>query len=175
MKPSGCGDGKLDCDQASPIGTGIFYLSVYLIAFGNGGYQPTVATLGSDQFDENDPVEMHSKAAFFSYFYFALNAGSILSNTLLVYYEDSGKWVLGFWASTGSAALALLLFLLGTPGYRHFKPSGNPLARIAQVFVAATRKWDVKVPDNGEMLYELEGKESAIAGSRKILHSNEFR
>ncbi|XP_020268146.1 protein NRT1/ PTR FAMILY 7.3-like [Asparagus officinalis] len=175
VKPSGCGDGKLECNPVSAAGTGVFYLSIFLIALGSGGYQPTVATLGSEQFDENDPIEKHSKIAFFSYFYFALNAGSVLSNTLLVYYEDSGKWIMGFWLSTGSAALALVLFLLGTPGYRHLKPSGNPLTRIAQVFVAAIRKWSVKVPENGEMLYELEGKESAIAGSRKVPHSNEFR
>lgn len=175
VKPAGCGDGVVECRHVKTVGTAIFYLSIYLIALGKGGYEPTIATLGSDQFDENDVVEKRSKVAFFSYFYFALNAGSILSNTLLVYYEDSGKWVIGFWVSTGSAALALLLFLMGTPGYRHFKPSGNPLTRIAQVFVAALRKWRVEVPEDGNMLYEVEGKESAIAGSRKIIHSNEFR
>ncbi|XP_073099582.1 protein NRT1/ PTR FAMILY 7.2 isoform X2 [Elaeis guineensis] len=173
--PSGCGDGELECKPPTTIGTAIFYLSIYLIAFGNGGYQPSIATFGSDQFDEMDPYERHSKIAFFSYFYLALNVGSLFSNTVLVYYEDSGKWVIGFWTSAGSAALALLLFLLGTPSYRHFKPSGNPLTRIAQVFFAAFRKWEVEVPGNEVMLYEVEGKESTIAGSRKICHSNEFR
>ncbi|KAG1327232.1 protein NRT1/ PTR FAMILY 7.2 [Cocos nucifera] len=175
VKPSGCGDGELECKPPTTIGTAIFYLSIYLIAFGNGGYQPTIATFGSDQFDEMDPHERHSKIAFFSYFYLALNVGSLFSNTVLVYYEDSGKWVIGFWTSAGSAALALLLFLLGTPSYRHFKPSGNPLTRIAQVFFAAFRKWEVEVPSNEIMLYEVEGKESTIAGSRKIRHSNGFR
>ncbi|XP_029116576.1 protein NRT1/ PTR FAMILY 7.2 isoform X3 [Elaeis guineensis] len=175
VKPSGCGDGELECKPPTTIGTAIFYLSIYLIAFGNGGYQPSIATFGSDQFDEMDPYERHSKIAFFSYFYLALNVGSLFSNTVLVYYEDSGKWVIGFWTSAGSAALALLLFLLGTPSYRHFKPSGNPLTRIAQVFFAAFRKWEVEVPGNEVMLYEVEGKESTIAGSRKICHSNEFR
>jgi solute carrier family 15 (peptide/histidine transporter), member 3/4 len=33
---------------------------------------------------------------FFSYFYLALNVGSIFSNTVLVYYEDLGQWVMGF-------------------------------------------------------------------------------
>jgi len=39
--------------------------------------QPSIATFGSDQFDETDPREGRSKISFFSYFYFALNAGSL--------------------------------------------------------------------------------------------------
>ncbi|XP_077210476.1 protein NRT1/ PTR FAMILY 7.2-like [Tasmannia lanceolata] len=171
-KPTGCGDGKLDCMPVSTGGIMIFYISIYLIALGNGGYQPSVATFGADQFDETDPKEKRSKTAFFSYFYLALNLGSLFSNTILVYFEDSGKWSLGFWTATGSAVLAILLFCIGTPGYRHFRPSGNPLPRVAQVLIAASRKWGINVDE--ENLYELKGKESAIAGSRKILHSKEF-
>ncbi|KAG2671340.1 hypothetical protein I3760_14G130600 [Carya illinoinensis] len=173
IKPSGCGDGKLDCMPTSSIGIATFYLSIYLVAFGYGGHQPALATFGADQFDGENPKEKGSKAAFFGYFYFALNAGSLFSNTILVYYEDTGRWTLGFLASLGSAIIALLSFLIGTPGYRHAKPCGNPLPRVAQVFVAAAKKWNM-VPANPDDLYEVEGKDSAIKGSRKIIHSNEF-
>ncbi|XAR62398.1 hypothetical protein NMG60_11017139 [Bertholletia excelsa] len=173
IKPDGCGNGEQLCRPPSSIGTAIFYLAIYLVAFGYGGHQPTIATLGADQFDNAKAKERSSKAAFFSYFYFALNFGSLFSNTILVYYEDNGKWTLGFWVSTGSAIIALVLFLLGSPGYRYIKPCGNPLPRISQVFVAAARKWNV-VPTDKNELYEVEGAESAIKGSRKILHTNEF-
>ncbi|XBI73916.1 hypothetical protein VPH35_067565 [Triticum aestivum] len=129
-----------------------------MIAFGNGGYQPSIATLGSDQFDETDPDEARSKVAFFSYFYLALNVGSIFSNTVLVYYEDAGQWVMGFWVSAGAAALALMLFLLGTPNYRYFKPTGNPLTRIAQVLVVACRKWRDHAPTCDELLHASSGE-----------------
>lgn len=175
VKPSGCGGVKAHCDGPSAPGVALFYLSTYMIAFGNGGYQPSIATFGSDQFDETDPEEARSKVAFFSYFYLALNVGSLLSNTVLVYYEDSGRWVMGFWVSAAAAALALVLFLLGTPGYRHFKPSGNPLTRVAQVFVAALRKWRAEVP-RGELLHEVEGEDDPkVSGIRKILHSDGLR
>ncbi|WVZ73940.1 hypothetical protein U9M48_022190 [Paspalum notatum var. saurae] len=174
VKPSGCGGVEGRCDEPSAPGVALFYLSTYMIAFGNGGYQPSIATFGSDQFDETDPKESRSKVAFFSYFYLALNVGSLFSNTVLVYYEDSGRWVMGFWVSAAAAALALVLFLLGTPSYRHFKPSGNPLTRIAQVFVAAFRKWHSEVP-RGELLHEVEGEDPKITGIRKILHSDELR
>ncbi|GJN22035.1 hypothetical protein PR202_gb09564 [Eleusine coracana subsp. coracana] len=176
VKPSGCGrEMNTRCDEPSAPGIALFYLSTYMIAFGNGGYQPSIATFGSDQFDETDPDEARSKVAFFSYFYLALNVGSIISNTVLVYYEDQGEWVMGFWVSAGAAALALVLFLVGTPRYRHFKPSGNPLTRIAQVFVAAFRKRHTKVPSSGELLHEVEGEDAQVTGIRRILHSNGFR
>ncbi|KAJ7979046.1 Protein NRT1/ PTR FAMILY 7.3 [Quillaja saponaria] len=173
IKPAGCGDGELACFPTSSIGIAIFYLSIYLVAFGYGGHQPTLATFGSDQYDEKNPKQRSSKTAFFCYFYFALNVGSLFSNTILVYYEDSGEWTLGFLVSLGAAVIGLMSFLLGSPRYRYVKPCGNPLPRVAQVFVAAVRKWDV-VPASADELYEVEGSDSAIKGSRKILHSNEF-
>lgn len=174
IKPDGCGDGKQICVPMTAFGSAAFYLALYLVAFGYGGHQPTIATFGSDQFDESNPKQKISKEVFFCYFYFALNTGSLFSNTVLVYYENKGKWTLGFWVSTGSAVLALVLFLLGSPRYRYIKPCGNPVPRVAQVFVAAAKKWNVTLSD-GQELYEVQGLESAIKGSRKILHTNEFQ
>ncbi|RWR86732.1 protein NRT1/ PTR FAMILY 7.3-like protein [Cinnamomum micranthum f. kanehirae] len=175
LKPLGCGDEQSLCGPHSTLQTGAFYLSVYLIALGNGGYQPSIATFGADQFDGDDPKEGHSKVAFFSYFYLALNLGSLFSNTILGYFEDEGKWALGFWVSSGSAFLALILFLCGTPRYRHFKPGGNPLPRVCQVFVAAAKKWRVEMSSSGDDLYQAEEKECSTNGGRKILHSQEFK
>ncbi|KHN11611.1 Nitrate transporter 1.5 [Glycine soja] len=172
LKPSGCGDKELQCGSHSSYQTAFFYLSIYLVALGNGGYQPNIATFGADQFDEGDPKERLSKVAFFSYFYLALNLGSLFSNTILDYFEDKGQWTLGFWASAGSAAIALILFLCGTRRYRYFKPVGNPLPRVGQVFVAAAKKWKVKVPSE-ENLYE--DKKCSPSGRRKMLHTKGFR
>ncbi|KNA25160.1 hypothetical protein SOVF_008860 [Spinacia oleracea] len=145
-----------------------------MVALGYGGHQPTCATFGADQFDDSDPKGEGSKAAFFCYFYFALNCGSLFSNTVLVYYEDNGSWTFGFWVSTAAAVLGVVLFLAGTPGYRFVKARGNPLPRVAQVFVAAYRKRRVAIAAPNE-LYEVECSESAIKGTRKIEHSNYFR
>ncbi|CAK9144867.1 unnamed protein product [Ilex paraguariensis] len=174
LKPKGCGDEQTPCGNHTSLQISLFYASIYLIALGNGGYQPTIATFGADQFDEDHPKEGHSKVAFFSFFYLALNLGSLFSNTILGYFEDEGMWALGFWASTGSAVIALVLFLAGTPRYRHFVPKGNPLSRFCQVVVASARKWKVQVPVNGEELHEEDGDEFDNNGSRKILHTQGF-
>ncbi|KAK6138368.1 hypothetical protein DH2020_027897 [Rehmannia glutinosa] len=173
LNPSGCGDGKLTCEPTAQYASVLFYLAIYLVAFGYGGHQPTLATFGSDQFDESNPKQKFAKTIFFSYFYFALNVGSLFSNTVLVYYEDDGKWTLGFWAATASAVLALVTFLLGSRGYRYIKPCGNPITRVLQVFVAAFKKWNIRLRDGGE-LYEIEGIASAIKGARKICHTDEL-
>ncbi|XP_048442318.1 protein NRT1/ PTR FAMILY 7.3-like [Pyrus x bretschneideri] len=176
LKPKGCGDEKYPCGDHSTFEIGLFYISIYLIALGNGGYQPTIATFGADQFDEEDPNEGHSKISFFSFFYLALNLGSLFSNTILGYFEDKGIWTLGFWVSTGSAAMALVLFLCGTPMYRHFKPQGNPLSRFCRVVVAATRKWKDEMTPSGEDLYEGEDENKCFQNeSRKIFHTHGFK
>ncbi|CAH8368798.1 unnamed protein product [Eruca vesicaria subsp. sativa] len=175
IKPRGCGDEVTPCGTHSTMEITMFYFSIYLIALGNGGYQPNIATFGADQFDEEHPKEGYSKIAFFSYFYLALNLGSLFSNTILGYFEDEGMWALGFWASTGSAILALILFLVGTPRYRYFKPTGNPLSRFCQVLVAATKKSSVEAPSRGrEEMYDEDKQEKNDSG-RRIMHTDEFK
>lgn len=178
LKPRGCGDEHSPCGSThSTYQNAFFYFSIYLVALGNGGYQPNIATFGADQFDEEDPEEGHYKIAFFSYFYLALNLGSLFSNTILGYFEDQGMWALGFWTSAGSALMALILFLIGTPRYRHFTPRGNPLSRCCQVMVAATRKWKVqRVPDQDDDLFQSDvPKDCSRNGDRKIRYTQGFR
>uniref|UniRef100_A0A6N2K618 Major facilitator superfamily (MFS) profile domain-containing protein n=1 Tax=Salix viminalis TaxID=40686 RepID=A0A6N2K618_SALVM len=164
IRPKGCGNELTPCGSHSSMEVSLFYLSIYLIALGNGGLM------------KKDPREGHSKVAFFSYFYLALNLGSLFSNTILGYFEDEGIWALGFWASAGSAFAALVLFLLGTSRYRHFKPSGNPLSRFCQVIVAAMKKWRFEMPRDGEEeLYNVHAKDCSMNGNRKILHTDGFK
>ncbi|KNA17420.1 hypothetical protein SOVF_080300 isoform B [Spinacia oleracea] len=175
LKPEGCGTLDQQCDPHSKSQTAIFFVSIYFVALGNGAAEPALATFGADQFDEEDPVESRSKTSFFSYFYVALNMGSLIGETILVYIETMGDWVLGFWISTGCGIAALILLFSGTMRYRHFKPSGNPISRFFQVIVASFRKMSLEVPQRGDQLYEVHGKDSEINGARKLLHSNGFK
>ncbi|MQM18080.1 hypothetical protein Taro_051066, partial [Colocasia esculenta] len=179
LKPCVPGEGNARCEPPTSLEVGVFYISIYQIALGNGAFQPSITTFGADQFDGQDPHEGRSKVAFFSYFYMATNLGTVFSGTVLVYLEDKGEWVLGFWISAGAATVALALFLAGAPWYRHFSPGGNPLTRVCQVLVAAVKKWGVEVPTHGEGegLFETDGKESPVAinGRRRLPHTPGFR
>ncbi|GJY32617.1 NRT1/ PTR family 7.3-like protein [Tanacetum coccineum] len=124
----------------------MFYLSIYLIALGNGGVEPALVTFGADQFDEEDPEEKQAKTTFLIYFYVALNLGSLISETILVYFETIGE---------------------------NFKPSGNPISRFAQVLVASIRKIKLQVPSNRDGLYEDYSRDDT--GTRRIYHTSEFK
>ncbi|GLJ41763.1 hypothetical protein SUGI_0864250 [Cryptomeria japonica] len=62
----------------------------------------------------------------------------------------------------------------GTVLYRHQKSGGSALTRIAQVIVASFRKRHIQVPDDNSLLYEVQDKDSAIEGSRKLEHTDGF-
>ncbi|PHU25620.1 Protein NRT1/ PTR FAMILY 7.3 [Capsicum chinense] len=152
----------------------LFYIFVYMISLGYRGYQTNIATFRADQFDERDPREKPSKAAFFSYFYLALNLGSLFSNTVLDYFVDDGMRALSFWAAAGSAFAGLALFLGGTAKYSHFRFSGNPITRFSQVILFALKKWRVGPPENEDVFFEGDNERSKTAG-RKILHTYGFK
>jgi MFS family permease len=180
LKPSssGCGVVALylgTCTQASTTQMFVLYLSLYTIALGLGGIRPCLSTFGADQFDIENPKEKLQLARFFNWYYLAYTLGSIFSATLVVFLYTSVSWAWAFGCLTIAMALASLLFLLGTPLYRHHLPSGSPLTRLLQVLVASTRKWRVQVPDDESLLYEVHDKESAIVGSRRLHHVHDLR
>lgn len=143
-----------------------FYLSIYLISIGCGGFQPTLQSLGADQFDaEGD------KAAFFTRYLVLNNLGIALGDTVIVYVVTAKGWVFGFCICTAVGAVGLALFLLGFPLFRQYKHKGNPFTRALQVVVAATRKWKVKAPTDCNALYE----EGLDEGRIVLKHSDSLR
>jgi peptide/histidine transporter 3/4 len=133
-------------------------------------------SLGADQFDEEDIIEKDQKTSFFNWYYQSMNIGGILAATFFVYIQDNVSWGLGFGASLIAVVMGTVFFLAGTRYYRHHPPGGNPLARIGQVMVASARKWNLQIPSDSDLLYEVSlDMESTIRGSRKIQHTDEFR
>jgi peptide/histidine transporter 3/4 len=111
------------------VGESLFFVAIYVIALGTGGYLPAFQALGADQFDSDA-----EKTAFFGWLFFFTNVGAVLANTVIVYVEGEGHWSLGYWLGAAAGAAALLVFAAGVPTYRQFRRGGNPFTRIAQVF-----------------------------------------
>lgn len=177
LEPKGCGKIGDVCNQPSPPKVACFYISVYLLALGSGAIEPAMATLGADQFDEEDPEENKSKTAFFSYYYVALNLGSLIAETVLVYIENLGRWVLAFWISTSCGLLAMIFLLSGTSRFRHTRPPpGNPISRFSQVIAASARKLKISTSSSGEEgLYEIQEKDDDKEFCRRISHTDDFK
>ncbi|XP_020579811.1 protein NRT1/ PTR FAMILY 5.2-like [Phalaenopsis equestris] len=146
LRPPACDlSSQENCKGNSQIS--IFYYALYIMAFGVAGLKANSAALGAEQFDKFDPKEQAQKISFFNWWTFAISLGNLLATTLLIYVENDVSWSLGYTMATIFLAISLLVFVLGTPLYRHKLPSGSPFTRIAQVVVAAIRKSSVALPD----------------------------
>lgn len=63
------------------------------------------------------------KKSFFNWFYFAINWGSCLAVTVVVYVQDSISWAIGFAIPTVAMALAIMTFTAGSSLYTHVEPT----------------------------------------------------
>ncbi|KAF7121201.1 hypothetical protein RHSIM_Rhsim13G0039000 [Rhododendron simsii] len=171
LRPPSCGHEvqDYDCDKrASPFQVGIFYCALYIIAVGTGGTKPNISTMGADQFDQFEPKERMHKLSFFNWWMFSIFFGILFSNTFLIYIQDNVGWTVGYTLPTVGLAVSILIFLLGTPYYRHKPPSGSPFTKMARVLVATVRKWEKVVPNDPKELYELSLDEYSKPGKFRI-------
>ncbi|GFP85834.1 protein nrt1/ ptr family 5.2 [Phtheirospermum japonicum] len=157
LKPASCSDPTAaHCKTATPLQLGVFFGALYTLALGTGGTKPNISTIGADQFDEFEPKEKAHKLSFFNWWMFSIFFGTLFANTVLVYIQDNVGWSLGYGLPTIGLAISIIIFLAGTPFYRHRVPTGSPFTKMAKVIVAALRKREVVVPADPKELYELD-------------------
>lgn len=170
------GYGVVTASASAALQSAVFYAGLYLVALG-GALSPVMVSFGADQFGD-DESERGRQSSFFNWFYFSINVGSLVGGTVLVWVQAAHGWRLGYGIPALLGVLAVALFLAGTGAYRrHQPPGGSPLTRIAQVVVAASRKCGVEAPDDAALLHECDGDDgmSAIQGSRRLAHTDQFR
>ncbi|OVA02341.1 Proton-dependent oligopeptide transporter family [Macleaya cordata] len=169
LKPPPCHEANVaDCKQASTLQLAVFYTALYILAIGTGGTKPNISTIGADQFDEFHPKEKAHKLSFFNWWMFAIFFGTLFANTFLVYIQDNVGWTLGYGLPTIGLAISIVIFLAGTPFYRHKVPTGSPFTKMAKVILAAIRKRRVPLPSDPKELYELNLEEYAKKGKYRI-------
>ncbi|XP_039037297.1 protein NRT1/ PTR FAMILY 5.4-like [Hibiscus syriacus] len=121
----------------------VFFTALYVLAIGEGGHMPCVQTFAADQFDENNPQERAAKSSFFNWWYLSIVTGASVAIVVVIYLQDNVSWAAGFGVLAGTLALALVVFLIGIKRYRKQRPTGSPFTTMAQVLVAAAKKWRV--------------------------------
>jgi proton-dependent oligopeptide transporter, POT family len=98
-----------------------FGYGLTLIAIGAGGIKSCVSANLGDQFDKTNE---HLMSKVYGWFYFSINAGSVLSNFFIpILYEKYGASV-AFGIPGILMALATLIFWLGRNNYIKVPPSG---------------------------------------------------
>lgn len=112
-------------------------IGLILIALGTGGIKPCVSAFGGDQFEENQEAQRNR---FFSIFYLAINAGSLLSTvvTPILRVQECGIhskqacYPLAFGVPAVLMAVALIVFVIGSGMYKKVQPQGNVMAKVVK-------------------------------------------
>ncbi|XP_039186068.1 solute carrier family 15 member 2 isoform X1 [Crotalus tigris] len=113
-----------------------------LIALGTGGIKPCVAAFGGDQFEDKHVQERNK---FFSVFYLAINAGSLISTFLTPVLRGSVQcfggdcYALAFGVPAALMIVALVVFITGNRLYKKTPPQGNILLKVCKCIVFALR------------------------------------
>ncbi|KAJ0977178.1 hypothetical protein J5N97_012652 [Dioscorea zingiberensis] len=139
-----------NCQRLHGFNSILLYLGLYTIALGEGCVRATLASLGADQFDSDDPVESRQWSSFFNWFTFGISLGAFTGLLLIVWIENNKGWDIGFAVCSLLVLLGLLVLVFGFPFYRNQRPTGSPLTRIFQVFVAAFRNRKLTFPETLE-------------------------
>ncbi|KAG6422463.1 hypothetical protein SASPL_119035 [Salvia splendens] len=165
-----------NCEPAEPWQMLYLYVVLYVTAFGAAGIRPCVSSFGADQFDERSKDYKEHLDRFFNFFYLSVTVGAIVAFTAVVYIQIKHGWGSAFGSLAIAMGMSNLVFFIGTPLYRHRLPGGSPLTRVAQVLAAAFRKRKASFQSSEIVgLYELPGRRSAVKGSSKIAHTDDFR
>ncbi|CAN7043541.1 hypothetical protein BRARA_B02868 [Brassica rapa] len=144
-----------DCEKASVLQLAVFFGALYILAIGTGGTKPNISTIGADQFDVFDPKEKIHKHSFFNWWMFSIFFGTLFATTVLVYVQDNVGWALGYGLPTLGLAISIIIFLVGTPFYRHKRPMGSPFTKMARVIVASLRKAQAPMSRDPTCFHEL--------------------
>ncbi|KAK3032741.1 hypothetical protein RJ639_036925 [Escallonia herrerae] len=137
----------------------VFFVALYILTIGEGGHKPCVQTFAADQFDEEVFEERQAKSSFFNWWYLGIVFAATSATLVVIYVQDYVGWAIGFGMLAVAVAVALAVFLIGGRTYRREAPIGSPFTRVAQVFVAAARKWRVSpgADDRRDVSYDNNG------------------
>ncbi|KAM3733675.1 hypothetical protein ACB098_11G154600 [Castanea mollissima] len=154
----------------------IFFVALYIIAVGEGGHKPCVQTFAADQFEEDSLEDKKVKSSFFNWWFWGIVAGQCSAILVAIYVEDNVGWTAGIGMLAIAMAVALITFLLGIKRYRKQGPLGSPLTTVAQVLVAAVRKWRMKQKFDNCSVYHGDGLLApGQPKTQTLAHTNQLR
>ena len=118
-----------------------FKYGLILIAIGAGGIKSCVSANLGDQFTTDNK---HLMSKVYGWFYFSINAGSVLSTIVipLVYDRYGAKWAFGIPGIL--MALATIIFFLGRKTYINVPPSGVNKNNFVFISIYALLNWRSK-------------------------------
>ncbi|TVU15426.1 hypothetical protein EJB05_38947 [Eragrostis curvula] len=154
-----------NCKEVHGWNATLFYVALYISAFGEGCMRACLPSLGADQFDHEDPSESRQQSSFFNWYTFGISFGGFVGLFFIVWLENYKGWGIGLAMCAILTLLGLFVIAAGLPFYRNQLPGGSPLTRMLQVFVVAFRNRRCDLPEKLEEAQE----NSAETNSLKFL------
>ncbi|XP_028804616.1 protein NRT1/ PTR FAMILY 2.13-like [Neltuma alba] len=134
------------CEKPKKTHLLVLLLGFLLLSIGSSGIKPCSLPFGINQFDASTEEGRRGINSFFNWRYTITNLIYLVTQTVVMYIQDSVSWTLGFGIPTLCTLLALVFFFVGSRIYVHVEPDGSILSGVAQVLVAAYRKRKVELP-----------------------------
>ncbi|KAG4967790.1 hypothetical protein JHK84_033848 [Glycine max] len=101
------------CHQPRKVHEVVFFLALYCIALGTGGFKPCLESFGGDQFDDDHFEERKKKMSFFNWWTFTLFVAMLFGATMIVYVQDFVNWGVASLILTIFMALNIIAFYVG--------------------------------------------------------------
>lgn len=156
--------------QLAVLLTGLGLLSV-----GTGGVRPCGIPFGVDQFDATTEKGIKGINSFFNWYYTSFTVVIMITQTLVVYIQDSVSWVIGFGIPTILMVCSIILFFVGKRLYVIVEPEGSVLSGIVQVLVAAYKKRRLQFPDGQKNVIYYDPPSKLNTDPSKLSLTNQFR
>ncbi|KAM3917171.1 solute carrier family 15 member 2 [Leptodactylus fuscus] len=138
--------GAIPSVGSTEVHVALSIIGLIAIAIGTGGIKPCVSAFGGDQFNEEHVQE---RAKFFSIFYLAINAGSLISTFVTpvlrggVQCFDMDCYALAFGVPAALMFFALIVFVGGSGMYKKYPPQGNILGSVFKcIGFAIKNRWN---------------------------------
>ncbi|XP_071709527.1 protein NRT1/ PTR FAMILY 5.8-like [Rutidosis leptorrhynchoides] len=161
----------------SPSSSLSLYMSLYLIALGIGGYNPSLQAFGADQIELDDEIptttkedkQSDTKSMFFQWWYFGVCSGALLGVSIMPNIQDYVGWGLGFAMPAMAMVVSMIMFSCGTRFYTYSDQSNNDksLDGVVQVVKRSLSKFMRYKSDEKSSLDELELEDNRFCSKQE--------
>ena len=139
-----------ECVRASNSQMGVLVLGLCFLTIGSSGVRPCSIPFGVDQFDSTTEEGKKGMKSYFNWYYTTFTMVLLVTQTVVVYIQDSVSWKIGFGIPTLCMLCSIIMFFVGTSFYVHVKPEGSIFSGVARVLVAAYTKRKLRFPTTEE-------------------------
>ncbi|XP_014507371.1 protein NRT1/ PTR FAMILY 2.13 [Vigna radiata var. radiata] len=153
LQPPPCSPEELasgKCVRASNSQMGVLILGLCCLTIGSSGVRPCSIPFGVDQFDPTTEEGKKGINSFFNWYYTTFTMVLLITQTVVVYVQDSVSWKIGFGIPTFCMLCSIIMFFMGATLYVRVKPEGSVFSGVAQVLMAAYRKRKLRFPMSEE-------------------------